>query len=129
MTAATHLSDRRLAVLRGVACGYPDKVIAEALGIGERTVRAHVSACLVTLGGRSRSHLAALALAEHLVAADLVGQAEVTDTTVVRELLLSAPRSRSTEAVTPLGDAILDAVDLGLAEDDPLSPKVGSTAR
>jgi len=112
-----------------VACGYPDKVIAQALGIGERTVRSHVAACLATLGGRSRSHLAALALADHLVAADLVGHAAVADTTVVRELLTSAPRSGSAEPVVPLDDALLDGVNLGLAEDDALVPEVSGSAR
>jgi DNA-binding CsgD family transcriptional regulator len=125
----THLSERRLAVLRGLACGYPDKVIAQALGIGERTVRSHVASCLATLGGRSRPHLAALALADDVIAADLVGRAPVVDLTEIRELLTSTSGSGSAEPVAPSGDALLQAVNLGFAEEDVSPNEVGGSAR
>ncbi len=40
-----------------VAQGQPNKRIACALGIAERTVKLHITALLRTLGARNRTHL------------------------------------------------------------------------
>ena len=51
------LTARQLQVLALVAQGQPNKRIACALGIAERTVKLHITALLHTLGARSRTHL------------------------------------------------------------------------
>jgi DNA-binding NarL/FixJ family response regulator len=56
--ATAELTARELDVLRLVAAGEPNKLIAEALGIGERTVRSHVSSILAKLNLRSRTQAA-----------------------------------------------------------------------
>ena len=48
---------RQLQVLALVAQGQPNKRIACALGIAERTVKLHITALLQTLGARNRTHL------------------------------------------------------------------------
>jgi len=48
---------RQLQVLALVAQGQPNKRIACALGIAERTVKLHITALLHTLGARNRTHL------------------------------------------------------------------------
>jgi len=48
---------RQLQVLALVAQGQPNKRIASALGIAERTVKLHITALLNTLGARNRTHL------------------------------------------------------------------------
>jgi len=48
---------RQLQVLALVAQGQPNKRIASALGIAERTVKLHITALLQTLGARNRTHL------------------------------------------------------------------------
>jgi DNA-binding NarL/FixJ family response regulator len=53
-----HLTTRELDVLRLVGAGEPNKRIAAQLGIGERTVRSHVSSILAKLGLRSRTQAA-----------------------------------------------------------------------
>ena len=52
---------RQLEVLTLVARGQPNKRIASALGIAERTVKLHVTALLALPGARNRSHLLVLA--------------------------------------------------------------------
>jgi len=59
-TAARHDAGptaRQLQVLALVAQGQPNKRIACALGIAERTVKLHITALLHTLGARNRTHL------------------------------------------------------------------------
>lgn len=48
---------RQMEVLALVAQGQPNKGIARALGIAERTVKLHVTALLDGLGARNRTHL------------------------------------------------------------------------
>ena len=67
--ARLHLTARELDVLRLVAAGEPNKRIAAALEIGERTVRSHVSSILSKLGLSSRTQ-AALWAARQGIAAD-----------------------------------------------------------
>ncbi len=52
---------RQLEVLAMVAHGQPNKRIAAALGIAERTVKLHVTALLMHLGARNRTHLLVVA--------------------------------------------------------------------
>jgi len=50
------LTKRRLEILRLIAQGYPNKVIAADLGISEQTVKNHVSSILSILGAGNRAH-------------------------------------------------------------------------
>jgi NarL family two-component system response regulator LiaR len=61
---ATTLTERETDVLRLLAAGKANKEIAVALGIGEKTVKTHVSSILGKLGVQSRTQ-AALYAAQH----------------------------------------------------------------
>ena len=50
-----------------VAHGYPNKLIASALGISEQTVKNHVSSAMRKLGADNRAHAVVLALQQGLV--------------------------------------------------------------
>ncbi|MBN9201339.1 MAG: helix-turn-helix transcriptional regulator [Microbacterium sp. SCN 70-18] len=56
------LTKREREVLQGIADGARNREIAGQLGIGENTVRFHVSNILRKVGARSRTHLAAMVL-------------------------------------------------------------------
>ena len=56
------LSDRERAVLRLIGEGLPNKQIATALSIGERTVKSHVASALNKLGVDNRAHAAVVAI-------------------------------------------------------------------
>jgi DNA-binding NarL/FixJ family response regulator len=56
--AAAALSEREVEVLRLVAIGRSNKEIARQLGIGEQTVKSHVSNILAKLGVQSRTQAA-----------------------------------------------------------------------
>ena len=60
-TAAPLPTLRQLEVLAMLAHGQPNKRIAAALGIAERTVKLHVTALLMHLGARNRTHLIVVA--------------------------------------------------------------------
>jgi DNA-binding NarL/FixJ family response regulator len=60
------LTARELDVLRLLAHGLPNKLIARELGIGERTVKTHVSSILAKLGVADRTQAALYAVREHL---------------------------------------------------------------
>jgi DNA-binding NarL/FixJ family response regulator len=62
--AATPLTPRELDVLRLIAAGEPNKAIAAALGISERTTRSHVSSILSKLNLTSRTQAALWAARE-----------------------------------------------------------------
>jgi DNA-binding NarL/FixJ family response regulator len=59
-----HLSERELDVLRCVAQGLPNKLIARELGISEKTVKAHLTRVFQQLGVTDRTQ-AALWAKEH----------------------------------------------------------------
>ena len=59
--AAPQPTLRQLEVLSLLARGEPNKRIAAALGIAERTVKLHISALLALLGARNRTQLLVLA--------------------------------------------------------------------
>jgi DNA-binding CsgD family transcriptional regulator len=62
-----HLSPRELAVLRLVAGGEQFRKVAEALGLGEETVRSHLKKAQAKLGARNRTQAAVEALRQHLI--------------------------------------------------------------
>lgn len=61
------LSDREQAVLRLIAEGLLNKQIATALGIGERTVKAHLTSAMNKLGADNRAHAAVVAVQRGLL--------------------------------------------------------------
>ena len=61
------LSDRERAVLRFVSEGLPNKQIATALAIGERTVKSHVASAMNKLGADNRAHAAVAAIQRGLL--------------------------------------------------------------
>jgi two-component system response regulator FixJ len=60
------LTPRERMVLRGLVCGWPNRVIAHELGISPRTVEAHRAAMMDKLGARSLAEAVRLALAAGL---------------------------------------------------------------
>ncbi len=64
------LTDRETDVLRLLAHGKANKEIAAALGIGEQTVKTHVSSILAKLGVQSRTQAALHAARVGLVPPD-----------------------------------------------------------
>ncbi len=66
------LTEREVEVLRLVARGCANKEIARELGIGEKTVKTHVSSVLAKLGVASRTQAALYAVQKGLVPAGSV---------------------------------------------------------
>lgn len=66
-TSVEKLTDRETSVLRLVARGLANKEIGRALGIGEETVKTHVSSVLSKMGVQSRTQAALLAAQMGLV--------------------------------------------------------------
>jgi two-component system, NarL family, response regulator LiaR len=65
-SAREALTPRELDVLRLLARGLPNKLIARELGIAERTVKTHVSSILAKLGVTDRTQAALYAVRERL---------------------------------------------------------------
>ncbi len=65
--ASERLTEREQEVLRHLGRGATNKAIAQALGVGEATVKTHVSNVLAKLGLKSRTQAALHALREGLV--------------------------------------------------------------
>jgi DNA-binding CsgD family transcriptional regulator len=63
----SHLTPRELAVLRLVSTGAAFRETAQALGLGEETVRSHMKKAQAKLGARSRTQAVAEALRQHLI--------------------------------------------------------------
>jgi DNA-binding NarL/FixJ family response regulator len=61
--AQDDLSEREIEVLREVARGIPNKIIASHLFITEATVKAHMQNILVKLGASDRTHAVSIATA------------------------------------------------------------------
>lgn len=74
-TTAEPLSERELEVLRQIARGLSNQEIADALVVGEATVRSHVSSILRKLQVASRTQAALYALRRGLAALD---EADIT---------------------------------------------------
>lgn len=73
-TGANALTDRETDVLRLMAHGQANKEIAVSLGIGDKTVKTHVSNVLGKLGVQSRTQAALYAARMGLVNVDDVGR-------------------------------------------------------
>jgi DNA-binding NarL/FixJ family response regulator len=73
VSGAAALTERETEVLRLVARGRANKEIARELGIGEKTVKTHVSSVLAKLGVQSRTQAALYAAKAGLVDADAIG--------------------------------------------------------
>ena len=56
------LTVREIDVLKGVAAGNANKVVASQLGISEETVKAHMKSILAKLGANDRTHAVVIAL-------------------------------------------------------------------
>jgi DNA-binding NarL/FixJ family response regulator len=65
--AASALSPRELEVLVHVASGLPNKLIAQRLGISEKTVKAHLTSVFAQIGVTDRTQAALWAQREGLV--------------------------------------------------------------
>jgi DNA-binding CsgD family transcriptional regulator len=63
----TQLTPRELAVLRLVSTGVHNRQVAEALGLGEETVRSHLKKAQNKLGARNRTQAVVEALRQHLI--------------------------------------------------------------
>jgi DNA-binding NarL/FixJ family response regulator len=61
------LSSREIDVLRLIAAGNANKVIASELSIGEETVKSHVTNILAKLGANDRTHAVTLALKRGII--------------------------------------------------------------
>jgi len=56
------LTDREIEVLRKVAAGTPNKIIASQLAISEATVKTHMKSILLKLGANDRTHAVTIAM-------------------------------------------------------------------
>ena len=56
------LSDREMEILRGIARGRPNKIIAAELAISENTVKNHIKSILSKLDADDRTHAVTIAL-------------------------------------------------------------------
>nr|MBA3275751.1 response regulator transcription factor [Chloroflexia bacterium] len=73
-TGVDALTARETDVLRLMARGQANKEIARSLGIGDKTVKTHVSNVLAKLGVQSRTQAALHAARTGLVSTDEVGR-------------------------------------------------------
>jgi len=65
--SSPRLTPRELAVSRMVSMGHQSADIAQALGLGEETVRSHLKKAQVKLGVHNRTHAACDALRQNLI--------------------------------------------------------------
>jgi DNA-binding NarL/FixJ family response regulator len=56
------LSNRELEILRLVAAGLPNKIIADRLSLSPDTVKSHIANILAKLGANDRTHAVTLAV-------------------------------------------------------------------
>ena len=63
----TRLTPREIAVLRLISTGAQHREVAEALRLGEETVRSHLKKAQIKLGVRNRAHAVAEALRQNLI--------------------------------------------------------------
>lgn len=61
------LTGREIEVLREVAAGNANKIIADHLGISEETVKAHMRIILLKLGANDRTHAVTIALKRGII--------------------------------------------------------------
>jgi len=61
------LTEREVEVLRQVACGNSNKIVADRLAISEETVKAHMRNILSKLGANDRTHAVTIALKRGII--------------------------------------------------------------
>jgi DNA-binding NarL/FixJ family response regulator len=61
------LTEREIEVLREVAAGNANKVVADHLSISEETVKAHMRSILSKLGANDRTHAVTIALKRGII--------------------------------------------------------------
>jgi len=61
------LTDREIEILRQVAGGNANKIVADHLSISEETVKAHMRNILAKLGARDRTHAVTIALKRGII--------------------------------------------------------------
>jgi DNA-binding NarL/FixJ family response regulator len=61
------LTDREVEVLRQVAAGNANKMIADNFSISEQTVKAHMRSILSKLGANDRTHAVTIALQRGII--------------------------------------------------------------
>jgi DNA-binding NarL/FixJ family response regulator len=61
------LTPREIAVLRLMSMGGQCHDVAEALGLGDETIRSHLKKAMSKLGARNRVHAVAEALRQNLI--------------------------------------------------------------
>jgi DNA-binding NarL/FixJ family response regulator len=66
---ADSLSEREIEVLRRVAAGDANKVIAADLGLSEETIKAHMKSILAKLGANARTHAVMIAVKRGIIEA------------------------------------------------------------
>jgi LuxR family quorum sensing-dependent transcriptional regulator len=65
--SAIRLTSRETAVLRLVSGGAQTREVAQALGLGEETIRTHLKKAQIKLGVHNRTHAVAEALRQSLI--------------------------------------------------------------
>src|SRR5262245_65133727 len=65
--ASDELTEREIDVLRDVAAGNANKIVADHLGISEETVKAHVRNILAKLGANDRTHAVTIAVKRGII--------------------------------------------------------------
>lgn len=61
------LTDREIEVLRSVAAGNANKMVAQLLNLSEETVKAHMKSILSKLGANDRTHAVTIALKRRII--------------------------------------------------------------
>ena len=61
------LTEREIEVLRAVAAGNANKVVAQLLNISEETVKAHMKSVLSKLGAKDRTHAVTIAVKRGII--------------------------------------------------------------
>ena len=61
------LTERELDVLRSIASGHSNKIVADTLGISEETVKTHVRSILAKLSANDRTHAVTIALKRGII--------------------------------------------------------------
>jgi DNA-binding NarL/FixJ family response regulator len=61
------LSEREIEVLRQLASGNSNKMIADNLSLSEETIKAHMRSILSKLGANDRTHALAIALKRGII--------------------------------------------------------------
>jgi DNA-binding NarL/FixJ family response regulator len=61
------LTEREIEVLRQVAAGNANKIVADHLAISEETVKAHMRNILLKLGANDRTHAVTIALKRGII--------------------------------------------------------------